>query len=121
MGHTVQGVVTGKPPVIGGSYGREEAPGRSTAIITREALDEYGKDIADATIAIQGFGSVGANAARLLDELGANVVAGADLVEGLVEVLFGKYAFFGEDVRRLAGVLRRYFIFLSYACKGCSY
>jgi glutamate dehydrogenase (NAD(P)+) len=82
-GESHPGVVTGKPPVVGGSYGREEAPGRSTAIITREALDEYDMDIADATIAIQGFGSVGANAARLLDELGANVVAVAD-VEGAI-------------------------------------
>jgi glutamate dehydrogenase (NAD(P)+) len=82
-GDSYPGVVTGKPPVVGGSYGREEAPGRSTAIITREALAEYDMDIADATIAIQGFGSVGANAARLLDELGANVVAVAD-VEGAI-------------------------------------
>ena len=78
-GESHPGVVTGKPPVIGGSYGREEAPGRSTAIITREALGEYGMDVEETTIAIQGFGSVGANAARLLDELGANVVAAADV------------------------------------------
>ncbi|WP_049998954.1 glutamate dehydrogenase GdhB [Halococcus sediminicola] len=82
-GESHPGVVTGKPPVIGGSYGREEAPGRSTAIITREALDYYGKDVEETTVAIQGFGSVGANAARLLDELGANVVAVAD-VEGAI-------------------------------------
>ena len=82
-GESHPGVVTGKPPVIGGSYGREEAPGRSTAIITREALDYYGKDVEETTVAIQGFGSVGANAARLLDELGASVVAVAD-VDGAI-------------------------------------
>jgi len=78
-GESHPGVVTGKPPVIGGSYGREEAPGRSVAVIAREALDYYDYDISDATVAIQGFGSVGANAARLLDEFGANVVALADV------------------------------------------
>ncbi|WP_188978019.1 glutamate dehydrogenase GdhB [Halocalculus aciditolerans] len=78
-GETCPGVVTGKPPVIGGSYGREESPGRSVAIIAREAIDYYGKDLEEATIAVQGFGSVGANAARLLDEWGARVVAVSDV------------------------------------------
>lgn len=79
QGETVPGVVTGKPPVIGGSYGREEAPGRSVAIIAREALEYYETEIEGSTIAIQGFGSVGANAARLLDEWGATVVAVSDV------------------------------------------
>ena len=79
QGETVPGVVTGKPPVIGGSYGREEAPGRSVAIIAREALEYYETEIEESTIAIQGFGSVGANAARLLDEWGATVVAVSDV------------------------------------------
>lgn len=78
-GETTPGVVTGKPPVIGGSYGREEAPGRSVAIITREACEYYDQPLEETTIAVQGFGSVGANAARLLDEWGANVVSVADV------------------------------------------
>ncbi|WP_435335950.1 glutamate dehydrogenase GdhB [Haloarchaeobius sp. TZWWS8] len=82
-GETMPGVVTGKPPVIGGSYGREEAPGRSVAIITREAIDYYDWDIEDTTVAVQGFGSVGANAARRLDEWGAKVVAVSD-VDGAI-------------------------------------
>ncbi len=79
QGETIPGVVTGKPPVIGGSYGREEAPGRSTAIATREAVDYYDRDLENTTVAVQGFGSVGANAARLLDEWGATVVAVSDV------------------------------------------
>ncbi|HET7325183.1 MAG TPA: glutamate dehydrogenase GdhB [Halococcus sp.] len=82
-GETIPGVVTGKPPVIGGSYGREEAPGRSVAIIAREALSYYDRDITETTVAVQGFGSVGANAARLLDEWDANVVAVSD-VDGAI-------------------------------------
>jgi glutamate dehydrogenase (NAD(P)+) len=78
-GETIPGVVTGKPPVIGGSKGREEAPGRSVAIITREALDYYDRPMAETTVAMQGFGSVAANAARLLDDWGATIVAVSDV------------------------------------------
>jgi len=78
-GETIPGVVTGKPPVIGGSEGREEAPGRSVAIITKQACEYYGSDLEGTTVAIQGYGSVGANAARLLDEWGAMVVAISDV------------------------------------------
>lgn len=79
QGETTPGVVTGKPPVIGGSYGREESPGRSVAIIVSEAIEYYDWEIEDTTVAVQGFGSVGANAARLLDDYGANVVALSDV------------------------------------------
>ncbi|MFC4543141.1 glutamate dehydrogenase GdhB [Halosolutus amylolyticus] len=78
-GETTPGVVTGKPPAVGGSRGREEAPGRSVAIVTRETLDYYDEAIEETTVAVQGFGSVGANAARLLDEWGATVVAISDV------------------------------------------
>ncbi|MFD1563593.1 glutamate dehydrogenase GdhB [Haloarchaeobius amylolyticus] len=79
QGETIPGVVTGKPPVIGGSYGREEAPGRSTAIATREAIDYYDRELSNTTVAVQGFGSVGANAARLLEDWGATIVAVSDV------------------------------------------
>jgi glutamate dehydrogenase (NAD(P)+) len=78
-GETQPGVVTGKPPVIGGSYGREESPGHSVAIIAREACEYYDYPLEDTTVAIQGFGSVGANAALSLHEWGANVVAVSDV------------------------------------------
>ena len=76
---TIPGVVTGKPPVIGGSEGRAEAPGRSVAIVTREVAEYYDTPLAESTVAVQGFGSVGANAARLLDDWGATVVAVSDV------------------------------------------
>ena len=76
---TTPGVVTGKPPVIGGSEGREEAPGRSVALVGREVCHHYGYPLDEVTVAVQGFGSVGANAARLLDDWGAAVVAVSDV------------------------------------------
>jgi len=71
------GVVTGKPPVIGGSYGREAPAARRRS--PREAIQYYDREISDTTVAVQGFGSVGANAARLLEDWGATVVAVSDV------------------------------------------
>jgi len=53
-GETTPGVVTGKPPIVGGSEGREEAPGRSVAIITKQACEYYESDLEETTVAIQG-------------------------------------------------------------------
>ncbi|WP_142860536.1 glutamate dehydrogenase GdhB [Salinigranum halophilum] len=78
-GETIPGVVTGKPPVVGGSEGRAEAPGRSVAIVTRLACEQYDRRLDETTVAVQGYGSVGANAARLLDDWGATVVAVSDV------------------------------------------
>jgi glutamate dehydrogenase (NAD(P)+) len=78
-GETTPGVVTGKPPVVGGSEGREEAPGRSVAIITKLVCEYYDRQLKETTIAVQGYGSVGANAARLLDEWGVAIVAISDV------------------------------------------
>lgn len=79
VGETVPGVVTGKPQSIGGSPGRESAPGHSVALVTRETIHELGRSLEDTSVAIQGFGSVGGHAARLLDRWGATVVAVSDV------------------------------------------
>ncbi|MBX0296242.1 glutamate dehydrogenase GdhB [Haloarcula nitratireducens] len=84
-GETTPGVVTGKPPVVGGSEGREEAPGRSVAIITQLVCEYHDRRLEDTTVAIQGYGSVGANAARLLDKWGATVVAVSDVNGAMYE------------------------------------
>jgi glutamate dehydrogenase (NAD(P)+) len=82
-GETIPGVVTGKPPVVGGSEGREEAPGRSVAIVTRELLEYYDRGVEGTTVAIQGYGSVAANAARLLEDWGGTIVAVSDVNGGI--------------------------------------
>lgn len=84
-GETIPGVVTGKPPVVGGSEGRKEAPGRSVALIAREVIDYYDKDIKGVSVAVQGYGSVGSNAAKLLDNWGANIVAVSDVNGGIYD------------------------------------
>ncbi len=77
-GGTAPGVVTGKSLENGGSEGRVEATGRSTAIAAREAVERAGGDIADATVAVQGYGNAGSIAARLLADMGATIVAVSD-------------------------------------------
>jgi len=75
---TEPGVITGKALESGGSEGRVEATGRSTMIAAREVFDYLGKDIADATVAVQGYGNAGWIAARLIAELGSDIVAVSD-------------------------------------------
>ncbi|PSP50640.1 glutamate dehydrogenase [Halobacteriales archaeon QH_7_69_31] len=76
---TEPGVITGKAIDSGGSRGRVEATGRSTMLTAREAFDYLGRDVAGATVAVQGYGNAGSVAAKLLEsELGANVVAVSD-------------------------------------------
>ena len=77
------GVVTGKPLHLFGSEGREEATGRGVMVVLDEALKERGKAWKDIRVAVQGFGNVGANAARLVVEQGASVVAVADHMGGV--------------------------------------
>jgi glutamate dehydrogenase/leucine dehydrogenase len=78
-GYVEPGVVTGKPISLGGSGGRLEATGRGLLFITRETLRRVGRVLSDSTVAIQGFGNVGSNAARLLHSAGARVVAVSDV------------------------------------------
>ena len=83
VGHSVLGVVTGKPLSLGGSVGRDEATARGALYCTRTALQKQGGRLHDTRIAIQGFGNVGRNLARLLAEEGARVVAVSDTKGGV--------------------------------------
>ncbi len=83
VGYVVPGVVTGKPLSIGGSLGREEATGRGVVDVTLEAMRHLKLDIQKATVAVQGFGNVGANTARIMAEVGARVVAVSDVSGGV--------------------------------------
>jgi glutamate dehydrogenase (NAD(P)+) len=78
VGHSVLGVVTGKPLSIGGSVGRDGATARGVLYCIRTALQKEGRRFPDTRVAIQGFGNVGRNLARLLAEEGARVVALSD-------------------------------------------
>jgi glutamate dehydrogenase (NAD(P)+) len=74
-GYAVPGVVTGKPIEIGGSHGRREATGRGVISCAKDACRSLGCSLDGSKVVVQGFGAVGATAARLASTLGADVVA----------------------------------------------
>lgn len=85
-GHSVPSVVTGKPILIGGSMGREDATSRGVMYVTRAAAESIDLDLKDAEIVIQGFGNVGCNAARLFsEECGCRIVAVSDSQGGIYD------------------------------------
>ena len=78
-GKPCPGVVTGKPLELGGSKGRPSATGRGVVTSTRLILENHGETLAGSRIAIQGFGNVGANTARIVGHRGAILVALSDV------------------------------------------
>ena len=78
IGYSVPGVVTGKPIVLGGSEGRNEATGRGCVFAIEDAARALNLDIASSRTVVQGFGNAGSVAARLMAELGSPVVAVSD-------------------------------------------
>jgi glutamate dehydrogenase len=81
-GYNEFGVITGKPLIVGGSAGRNEATARGCAIVVREAAKMLGIPLAGATVAVQGFGNAGSIVARLLHEMGCRIVAVVDSTGG---------------------------------------
>ena len=77
-GHTVLGVVTGKPVSLGGSLGRAQATSRGVVHVALAALGHVGVAARGATAAVQGYGKVGRGAVRFLAEAGVRVVAVSD-------------------------------------------
>ena len=83
MGHSVLGVVTGKPLNVGGSLGRREATSHGALYCLREAMRKQGGRIEGTTVAVQGFGNVGRYLAQFLHDEGAKVIAISDSHGGI--------------------------------------
>jgi glutamate dehydrogenase/leucine dehydrogenase len=83
-GHSVPGVVTGKPTFLGGSLGRHEATARGCVFTIRAACEVKKIDHKKATAAIQGFGNAGSIAAELLHKIGMKVIAVSDSKGGIL-------------------------------------
>jgi glutamate dehydrogenase/leucine dehydrogenase len=94
QGRTVPGVVTGKPLIIGGSAGRREATGRGIVYALYQAARHLGQELRERRVVVQGFGNVGAVAARLLWREGC-VIAGVSDIKG------GIWNPSGIDIRQL--------------------
>lgn len=82
-GQTSFGAITGKPVSLGGSEGRLDATARGGWYVVAEAVKDYGIDLDGATVAVQGFGNVGSNAALLAETHGCRVVAASDSSGGV--------------------------------------
>jgi glutamate dehydrogenase (NAD(P)+) len=77
-------VATGKPVSLYGSLGRHDATSRGLVYTVKEFMKTVNKPLKDARIAIQGYGNVGYNAAKILhDEYGAKIVAVSDSKGGI--------------------------------------
>ena len=98
-GYSVPAIVTGKPINIDGSVGRLEATGRGVILSIREALKLQGRALAGTSVAVQGFGNVGSNAALVAQTMGCKVVA-------VSEVDGGIYNPNGIDVVRLRSYMK---------------
>lgn len=93
VGYTCPAVVTGKPIVLGGSLGRNEATARGTFFTVCEALKHL-KLAKMGTIVIQGFGNAGAIASKLFYEAGFKIIAVSDSKGGI----YNKYGLSLADV-----------------------
>lgn len=71
-------VITGKPVEHYGAEGREEATGRGVGILAYKWLRALNKKPQETRVALQGFGNVGAHAAKFLHESEYQVVAISD-------------------------------------------
>ena len=77
------GLITGKAEKDGGIKVRDEATGLGGAAIALEVAKTMGRKPQDLTVAIQGFGNVGAHLAHHLDHMGFKIVAIADVDGGV--------------------------------------
>ena len=82
-GYSVPECVTGKPLSIGGSEGRAEATSLGVVVCAREAAKQMGLKLRGATVAVQGFGNVGWNAAKISHDLGCKILAVSDSTGGI--------------------------------------
>ena len=83
IGYAEPGVVTGKPIAVGGSLGRFGATSRGCAYCIYSLLEKLNRRVDEQTVAIQGFGNVGYNAAEILHDDGSKIIAVSDSKGGV--------------------------------------
>jgi glutamate dehydrogenase (NAD(P)+) len=83
IGYAEPGVVTGKPIAVGGSLGRFGATSRGCAYSIYSLLEKLNRRVDEQTVAIQGFGNVGYNAAEILHDDGCKIIAVSDSKGGV--------------------------------------
>lgn len=71
-------VVTGKSIACGGSQGREAATGQGVVYCIQEWAHAKRFNLDGSTLAVQGYGNVGSNTARILSRMGVTLTAVGD-------------------------------------------
>ncbi len=84
-GHSLPGVVTGKPLAIGGTLGHAGATSLGVTICTLALLKQLHRSPEGQRVVIQGYGKVGSPLVKLLSERGMKIVGLAD-VHGAIHV-----------------------------------
>ncbi len=83
VGYNAFGVVTGKPINVGGSLGRNESTSLGLLYTVINAANHLNIKLKGSTVVVQGYGNVGYNAARLLNEQGCKIIALSDSKGGV--------------------------------------
>ena len=83
VGYAVPEIVTGKPISVGGSVFRNEATGAGVVMVIQRACQRLGWSLAEQRCVVQGYGNVGAVAARELAGHGSTVLAVSDISGGV--------------------------------------
>jgi len=81
----VPAVVTGKPPELGGISVRRYSTALGGAQVLEQAMKELGMEAHGTRVAVQGFGNVGQNAARIFHHWGYTVVAVSGAKGGILD------------------------------------
>jgi glutamate dehydrogenase (NADP+) len=84
VGHASPAMITGKPLENGGIVGRDTATADGAVTVLSSLLSDQHHSMEKLTVGIQGAGNAGAQTARLLSNLGMNIVALSDS-QGTIE------------------------------------
>ena len=106
------GFITGKPLILGGSEGREEAGALGAAICIEEAAKIQGLPLKGARVIVQGFGNAGSYIAKFMGQAGAIIVGISDVYGALydpdglnIEYLLSRRDSFGTVTSLFEGTL----------------
>ena len=82
-GRHMPAAITGKPIALGGSKARDFSTSIGGAYVLNELAETFDMKPRKTTVAVQGFGNVGMNIARILHEWGYRVIAVSDSKSGI--------------------------------------
>ncbi len=72
----------GKPPILGGSAGRDRATGRGVVYSVAQLLKLLGTSMQGKRVVIQGYGNLGSHASKFFADAGAIVIGVSDIRGG---------------------------------------